>query len=108
VDSDYVFVRGGGSPMPPDSITDWMNKFAKANNLSHMNHHAFHHTVASIMISNGIDVVIISRHLGHSSPNFTTDTYSHLIGLAKSKTSDVLASSLMMSTSPQNPAEQKN
>jgi integrase len=38
----------------------------------------FEHTHASALIAAGLDVVTISRRLGHSSPNVTLGTYAHL------------------------------
>jgi integrase len=40
--------------------------------------HALRHTHASILISEGIDIVQISKRLGHASPTITLNTYSHL------------------------------
>ena len=43
VDSGYVFTQENGDRMNPDSITDWLNKFSKANDLPHIHPHAFRH-----------------------------------------------------------------
>jgi integrase len=40
--------------------------------------HAFRHTYASALIDAGVDVVKISKRLGHGSPSFTLKTYAHL------------------------------
>jgi len=40
--------------------------------------HALRHTHASALIASGLDVVTISRRLGHSSPNVTLTVYAHL------------------------------
>jgi integrase len=40
--------------------------------------HAFRHTHASALIAAGVDVVAISRRLGHSSPVVTLRIYAHL------------------------------
>ena len=57
--------------MNPDSITDWLDKFSKANNLPHVHPHAFRHTAASTMIANGIDIVTVANELGHTNPMTT-------------------------------------
>ena len=40
--------------------------------------HALRHTHASALIAAGLDMVVISRRLGHGSPNVTLRIYSHL------------------------------
>lgn len=41
--------------------------------------HGLRHTFATILISNGTDVVTVSRLMGHSSPSVTMNVYSHLL-----------------------------
>jgi integrase len=40
--------------------------------------HALRHTHASALIAAGLDVVAISRRLGHANPTITLNTYAHL------------------------------
>ena len=40
--------------------------------------HALRHTYASALIKGGVDVVTVSRRLGHHSPTFTLRVYAHL------------------------------
>jgi integrase len=40
--------------------------------------HALRHTHASSLIAAGVDVLTISRRLGHASPSITLDVYGHL------------------------------
>jgi hypothetical protein len=39
----------------------------------------FRHTFASMHVSQGTDIVQLSRLLGHHSPSFTLSTYAHLM-----------------------------
>lgn len=89
--TDYLFVQDNGTPMNPDSLTDWLNKFSKRHNLPHINPHAFRHTMASILISSGKDVVSVSKRLGHAKVSTTTDIYSHIIKQADEQASECLA-----------------
>jgi integrase len=41
--------------------------------------HSFRHTTASMLISEGRNIVQVSRWLGHHSPSFTLDVYAHLM-----------------------------
>ena len=89
VDSGYVFTQENGDRMNPDSITDWLNKFSRANGLPHIHPHAFRHTAASTMIANGIDLVTTANELGHANATTTATIYAHQIATAKAKASEV-------------------
>lgn len=89
--TDYLFVQDDGSPMNPDSLTDWLNKFSKRHGLPHINPHAFRHTMASVLINSGKDVVSVSKRLGHAKVSTTTDIYSHIIKQADEQASECLA-----------------
>ena len=39
--------------------------------------HDLRHTAATLMITNGIPVVIVSKILGHSKPSVTMNIYAH-------------------------------
>lgn len=94
-ETGYVFVRDDGSPMNPDSIGAWLRKFSDRHNLPHINPHAFRHTVASVLIANGTDVVTVSKQLGHHKISTTEDFYSHLIEKNKEKAADCIAATLL-------------
>jgi integrase len=40
--------------------------------------HSLRHAFASLLISRGLNVVFVSRQLGHANPNITLGTYAHL------------------------------
>ena len=90
-DTGFVFTKDDGTVMHPDSITDWLNKFSETNDLPHIHPHAFRHTVASILISNGIDPVTTANELGHADANTTNAIYAHQIARARAEASGVRA-----------------
>lgn len=81
--AEFLFVKDSGNnigyPMHPDSITDWLDKFSKKNNLPHINPHAFRHTLASVLCLNGIDITTISKWLGHKNVTTTMNIYEHIL-----------------------------
>ncbi len=87
----YVFVRDDGSPMHPDSITDWLRNFSRKYDLPHIHPHAFRHTAASTMIANGVDLVTTAAELGHANANTTAMIYAHQIAVARATASNVRA-----------------
>ena len=60
--------------------------------MPHINPHKFRHTMASQLIYNKMDVVSVSKRLGHSKVSTTTDIYSHVIKEADRQNADILAS----------------
>lgn len=95
--SNFLFVKDDGSPMHPDSVTDWLSKFANRHNLPHINPHAFRHTMASILYFNNVDSITISKRLGHSKVSTTSDIYAHIIKQADSGASEKIADVLLRS-----------
>jgi integrase len=90
-DTDYLFVKEDGTPMIPDGITAWLSEFSERHGLPHINPHAFRHTMASVLINSGKDIVSVSKRLGHAKVSTTTDIYSHIIAEADEQNSECLA-----------------
>ena len=91
----FVFTTDEGRNMSPDSITGWLYDFSRRHNLPHINPHAFRHTVASVLLANGTDIVTVSKQLGHASVNTTENFYSHIIEENKAKASECIADVLL-------------
>lgn len=67
------------SPGGTVEVKQHIKKFDDKNGLKHINSHAFRHTVPSVMLANGVDIVTVSAYLGHSAPSLTAEVYSHLL-----------------------------
>ncbi len=91
----YVFTQDNGDHMSPDSITGWLYDFSRRHNLPHINPHAFRHTVASVLLANGTDIVTVSKQLGHASITTTENFYSHIIEENKAKAAECIADVLI-------------
>ena len=85
-----LFIKNDSTPMHPDSLTDWTNKFVKKNKLPHFSPYSLRHTHASILIANGVNIPTVSRRLGHSSVATTTKVYLHAIQSADEIASEVI------------------
>ncbi|MGA8320353.1 MAG: tyrosine-type recombinase/integrase [Xanthobacteraceae bacterium] len=70
-DDGLVLARWDGTPRSPNNTTkDWTRTLADLK-LPVVSLHALRHTHASQLIASGMDVLTISRRLGHSSPTIT-------------------------------------
>jgi integrase len=77
-DDALVFRRPDGTPMRPDMVSSEWRKMVVSAKLPKVSLHALRHTHASQLIASGMDVLTISRRLGHGAPSITLDVYSHL------------------------------
>jgi integrase len=72
-----VFADWDGAPRLPHTLTQQWRKAMKRSGLK-VSLHSLRHTHASTLIASGLDVLTISRRLGHGSPVLTLGTYGHL------------------------------
>lgn len=80
---DWVFEGRVGGPMCPNTINKLLNTICDKNNIPRLHPHTFRHTAASLLISSGMDVLTVSKILGHSKPSMTLDVYGHAVESAK-------------------------
>lgn len=75
----WVFSTVEGGLLSPDNLSrDW-RRVSGARKLPQVSFHGLRHTHASVLIGKGVDILTISRRLGHYKPSVTLDTYGHLI-----------------------------
>jgi integrase len=95
---DQVFLNwdsdGNLSPIPPDRISSTWAKTIASLKLPRITFHALRHTHASQLIAAGLDVVSVSRRLGHSSPTITLSVYSHLFGDTDERAAAIIETAL--------------
>jgi integrase len=88
--SGYVMTAEDGQPMHPDSPTDWLAKFSKRHGLPPIHPHKFRHTQATLLIAEGVDILTVSKRLGHAKVSTTLDIYSHALAKSDEKASNTL------------------
>ena len=94
VENDRLFIKDDSTPIHPDSLTAWTEKFIKRHNLPKFSPHSLRHTNASLLIANGVNIPTVSKRLGHANVSTTTKIYSHAIQAADEKAADILAEKL--------------
>jgi integrase len=73
-----VFPGDDGRYMLPRAFSLRWLRTVRRLSLPQVGWHALRHTHASMLINAGVDIVTISRRLGHSKPDITLRVYSHL------------------------------
>jgi integrase len=74
-----VFSTIEGGFLSPDNLSREWGRVGAAKDLPRVSFHGLRHTHASMLIAAGVDILTISRRLGHSKPSVTLDSYGHLI-----------------------------
>jgi integrase len=83
-DADLVFPTGTGRAQNGRNVSRrGLHKALENAGLPMMRFHDLRHTHCSLLISEGLNVVYVSRSMGHASPDITLKTYSHLWGAAE-------------------------
>lgn len=74
----HVFTHlDGGERVNPQAPTAYLRRFGKKYGISDCHPHKFRHTLATLMIRNGVDVKTVSEILGHSNIEITLKLYVH-------------------------------
>jgi integrase len=77
-DDALLFGTVEGGPLSPNAISAAWADFAESIEMPDVTFHALRHTHASQLIDEGVDIVTISKRLGHAKPDITLRIYAHL------------------------------
>ena len=88
------FIFGGKKPLSRTRITNAKDKAIKKSGVKRITIHEFRHSHASNLINEGVNIVAVSRRLGHSDVNMTLKVYTHLF----KKNDDILVDYLEKSS----------
>ena len=77
-DDALLFATIEGAPLSSNAMSAAWADFATSIGMPEVTFHALRHTHASQLIDAGVDIVTISKRLGHSKPDITLRIYAHL------------------------------
>ena len=80
--------------MNPQSVTAFMHRLGEQVGIERLHPHMFRHTMATLSIANGADVVSVSAKLGHAKPSITLNVYSHANAEAQMRANRALSAAL--------------
>ena len=80
-DQGLVFPNETGSPLNPSNLRNRSFKRikARAGVREDLRFHDLRHTCATLLLSEGVNVKVVSELLGHASITITLNTYSHVL-----------------------------
>jgi integrase len=73
-----LFADIDDNPLSPNAVSAAWADFAKNIGMPQITFHALRHSHASQLIDAGVDIVTISKRLGHAKPDITLRIYAHL------------------------------
>jgi integrase len=76
--------------MDPTNLLRKFRQLLRKARLPKIRFHDLRHTAASLMLNNGVDLLVASHRLGHARPSFTLDIYGHLMPSTQNKVAEVL------------------
>jgi integrase len=82
-DARWVFSGEAGEPLNPNTVSYEFRKAVAASGLRAIPLHGLRHTHATILLSAGVPVHIVSSRLGHSNPTITMNVYAHCLPRAQ-------------------------
>jgi integrase len=77
--SDLVFPSEVGTPMGRNNLRRMFTRLLRIARVPQIRFHDLRHTAASLMLNNGVPVIVASKRLGHAQPSITLDVYGHLM-----------------------------
>ena len=75
----FVFTQLNGLPVDPDQISKQFPRLLKRCGLPHMSFHGLRHAHATLALTAGVNIKVVSERLGHSSVAVTLDIYAHVL-----------------------------
>jgi integrase len=89
-DQGLMFTSTSGTPIDQRNLHRDFKAILKKAHLGEIRFHDLRHTAASLMLNNGVPVLVVSKILGHAKPSTTTDIYGHLIPMMQEEAARIM------------------
>lgn len=76
-DGKYLF--GGDEGLTPNYVSNHFNQAVQDSGVKQIRIHDLRHSHATWLINNGVNIVAVSKRLGHATIEQTLKTYTHLM-----------------------------
>ena len=89
-ENDLIFPSSIGTPMDARNLRLNFYDVLDQAGLPKIRFHDLRHTAASLLLNNGIPVIVVSNILGHSKPSITLDIYGHLFPVMQEEAAQLM------------------
>ncbi|UOE21870.1 site-specific integrase [Thermobifida halotolerans] len=76
--SGHVFTTAQGGPIDPTNLTRAFNTLLRKAGLRRIRFHDLRHSTATLLLEQGVELVVIKELLGHSHIGVTATVYAHV------------------------------
>lgn len=95
IDHNLVFTSDTGTYIHRNSIGKRLAKITKDTDYNYITIHSLRHANATLLLLNGVDLKIVSSHLGHSDIQTTADIYVDVLKSQKQKVAQLIEFNLL-------------
>ncbi|CAG7640543.1 hypothetical protein SBRY_30440 [Actinacidiphila bryophytorum] len=99
-DSGYVFTRPDGAPIEGATLTRHFNTLLRQARLRRIRFHDLRHSAATLLLEQGVELVVIKELLGHAHIGVTATVYAHVRLRLQRQAIDLLGNALRDPTKP--------
>jgi integrase len=90
IENGLIFPFRIGTPEDPGNLRKDFLKVLSRAGLPMIRLHDLRHTAASIMLSRGVPIIVVSRRLGHANPSTILNVYAHLYIESQDETARII------------------
>ena len=87
---EMVFTSSTGNYKDRSILNTSLKRFLKGAEFEYLTLHKLRHTNATLLLNGGIDLKLISEHLGHAGIRVTAETYTAVLDSSRIRTADVM------------------
>lgn len=87
---NLVFARDDGEYLHRATCAKWLQKIVNGSDYEFISLHSLRHACATLLLNNGVDLKVVSSHLGHHDIGITADVYCDVLRSQKLKVANVL------------------
>lgn len=92
---EMVFTSSIGNYKDRSSLNTSLRRYLKGTEFEHITLHCLRHCNATLLINSGVDLKIVSEHLGHSDVSTTANIYTDVLESTKVRTAEILENKIM-------------
>jgi integrase len=96
-DDALLFANLKGEPLQPGNVSSDWGELAERIGVPRVTFHGLRHSHASQLIDAGVDIVTVSKRLGHAKPSVTLAIYAHMVTTDDSKAAAAINAALSVS-----------
>lgn len=87
---NLVFARDNGEYLHRSTCSKWLENIIKGSSYEFISLHSLRHACATLLLNNGVDLKVVSNHLGHHDIGITADVYCDVLRSQKMKVANIL------------------